>query len=43
VLGVSRPSLDPKSDYAFEECTDGWFMNTSNGSLHGNGKFGSNA
>jgi hypothetical protein len=38
-IGISRPNLDPTKDYWRRECTDGWFIYASNGSLWGNGKF----
>jgi hypothetical protein len=37
-IGVSRPNLDPRGDYAVGECTNGWFIHAQNGSLYGNGK-----
>jgi hypothetical protein len=37
-IGVSRPNLNPTGDYAFRECTDGWFMYPYKGNLWGNGK-----
>jgi hypothetical protein len=40
MIGISRPKLDPTRDYWKKECTDGWFIYTRNGSLHGNGKQG---
>jgi hypothetical protein len=36
-IGISRPNLDPKVDYAQSECTDGWFI-SAHGGLWGNGK-----
>jgi hypothetical protein len=39
-IGISRPNLDPTGEYyALRDCTDGWFINTYDGSLYGNGKF----
>jgi hypothetical protein len=37
-IGISRPNLNPKGSYTGEDCTDGWFMSTFDGSLRGNGK-----
>jgi hypothetical protein len=37
-IGVTRPNLDPTGEYFTEECTDGWFIESSAGSLFGNGK-----
>ena len=37
-IGISRPNLDPTGDYLEMECTDGWFIEASEGSLYGNGK-----
>jgi hypothetical protein len=38
-IGISRPNLDPAGAYYYSrECTDGWFINTYNGGLGGNGK-----
>jgi hypothetical protein len=37
-VGISRPNLDPKDLYAYEDCTDGWFIYTSDGTLYGSGK-----
>jgi hypothetical protein len=37
-IGISRPNLDPTEDYAVGGCTDGWFVNSYNGALCGNGK-----
>jgi hypothetical protein len=37
-IGISRPNLNPRGDYYTKDCTDGWFINGSNGSLCGNGK-----
>jgi hypothetical protein len=38
-IGISRPNLDPKGRYLGADCTDGWFIFASNGSLCGNGKY----
>jgi hypothetical protein len=38
LVGVTRPNLDPVGNYMHEECTDGWFIGASCGSLYGNGK-----
>jgi hypothetical protein len=37
-IGISRPNLNPTGDYAFKECTDGWFIHANSGTLCGNGK-----
>jgi hypothetical protein len=37
-IGISRPNLDPTVDYARDECTDGWFIHATGGTLYGNGK-----
>jgi hypothetical protein len=37
-VGVTRPNLDPEGWYMNKDCTDGWFIDTSNGGLWGNGK-----
>jgi hypothetical protein len=37
-IGVTRPNLDPTGSYFLEECTDGWFIESSVGALYGNGK-----
>jgi hypothetical protein len=37
-IGISRPNLDPTGEYFDSECTDGWFIEASEGSLYGNGK-----
>jgi hypothetical protein len=37
-IGISRPNLNSKVDYALSECTDGWFISAYNGSLFGNGE-----
>jgi hypothetical protein len=37
-IGISRPNLNPTGEYIGSECTDGWFMDTSDASLFGNGK-----
>ena len=39
-IGISRPSLDPTGWYIGRDCTDGWFMDTTAGTLYGNGKQG---
>jgi hypothetical protein len=36
--GISRPNLDPTGRYVSTECTDGWFIEASEGALWGNGK-----
>jgi hypothetical protein len=38
-IGVSRPNLDPTGDYLDGHCTDGWFINSAEGCLFGNGKY----
>jgi hypothetical protein len=38
-VGVTRPNLDPEGNYIKKECTDGWFIDASIGSLWGNGKY----
>jgi hypothetical protein len=38
-IGVCRPKLDPAGDYCDRQCLDAWFIETSSGSLFGNGKF----
>jgi hypothetical protein len=37
-IGISRPNLNPTGLYYHQNCTDGWFKNTWDGTLHGNGK-----
>ena len=37
-IGISRPNLDPTGLYCMGDCTDGWFMDASGGTLWGNGK-----
>jgi hypothetical protein len=37
-VGISRPNLEPRRYYWEEECTDGWFIEASEGALYGNGK-----
>jgi hypothetical protein len=37
-IGISRPNLDPKGCRTDKECTDGWFVEASDGDLYGNGK-----
>jgi hypothetical protein len=37
-IGISRPNLDPTGEYLARECTDGWFVDASDGTLWGNGK-----
>jgi hypothetical protein len=37
-IGVARPNLDPNGNYAEKERTDGWFIDTYEGGLWGNGK-----
>jgi hypothetical protein len=39
-IGISRPNLDPKGDYATNGSTDGWFIHADDGGLYGNGKEG---
>jgi hypothetical protein len=39
LVGISRPNLDPAGYYCERECTDGWFIDASDGTLYGNGKF----
>jgi hypothetical protein len=38
-IGISRPNLDPTGDYLEEDCTDGWCISATSGSLLGNGKY----
>jgi hypothetical protein len=38
LVGISRPNLDPTGDYGESDCTDGWFIEASDGGLYGNGK-----
>jgi hypothetical protein len=38
--GVTRPNLDLDGDYAVRESTDGWFIDTYESCLFGNGKHG---
>jgi hypothetical protein len=38
-IGISRPNLDPTREYYGRDCTDGWFILGSFGSLWGNGKY----
>jgi hypothetical protein len=38
MIGISRPNLDPTRYYIGSECTDGWFIEASEGALYGNGK-----
>jgi hypothetical protein len=40
-IGISRPNLDPTREYYGRDCTDGWFILGSSGSLWGNGKYNS--
>jgi hypothetical protein len=37
-VGISKPNLDPRCNYAHRDCTDGWFIFACNGALFGNGK-----
>jgi hypothetical protein len=37
-IGISRPNLDPTRAYWGRECTNGWFIEASEGGLYGNGK-----
>jgi hypothetical protein len=37
-IGISRPNLNPAGVYWQRECTDGWFIEASEGALYGNGK-----
>jgi hypothetical protein len=37
-IGISRPNLNQKGEYFGKNCTDGWFISASSGSLWGNGK-----
>jgi hypothetical protein len=39
-VGVCKPNLNPTCVYLERKCTDGWFMDTENGTLYGNGKEG---
>jgi hypothetical protein len=41
-VGIARPGLEQKGKYVTEDCTDGWFIETYYGMLHGNGKSCSN-
>jgi hypothetical protein len=38
IVGISRPNLHPTGGYFHADCTDGWFIEASSGSLCGNGK-----
>ena len=38
-IGISKPNLDATKCYYGRECTNGWFINTYNGTLYGNGKW----
>jgi hypothetical protein len=38
LVGIARPNLDPTGDYTTAGSTDGWFINTYEGGLCGNGK-----
>jgi hypothetical protein len=40
IIGISRPNLDPTGYYCRMDCTDGWFICASTGSLCGNSKGG---
>ena len=40
-IGIIRPNLGPTNYYFRSNCTDGWFMHAWDGSLFGNGKYGS--
>jgi hypothetical protein len=42
-IGISRPNLNPTGCYHGIDCTDGWFILASTGSLWGNGKEASDA
>jgi hypothetical protein len=42
-IGISRPKFDPSGNFLASECTDSWFISAYFGSLHGNGKQGSDA
>jgi hypothetical protein len=37
-IGISRPNLDPRREYYYSACTNGWFIEASSGGLYGNGK-----
>jgi hypothetical protein len=37
-IGISRPNLNPEGSYWGANCTDGWFIGASTGTLCGNGK-----
>jgi hypothetical protein len=39
-IGISRTSLDPTSAYFESDCTNSWFLESSTGTLFGNGKEG---
>jgi hypothetical protein len=41
-VGVTRPNLDPKEDYAVADCTDAWFIDAEDGGFWGNGEHGGN-
>jgi hypothetical protein len=43
MIGISRPNLNPTGEYWRNNCTDGWFIRGSSGSLYGNGKEGDDA
>jgi hypothetical protein len=38
-IGISRPNLNPTQFYYTSDGTDGWFIESSTGSLCGNGKY----
>jgi hypothetical protein len=38
-IGISRPNLNPAGEYWKRDCTDGWFIEPSHGTLCGNGKY----
>jgi hypothetical protein len=42
LIGISRPNLNPTDTYHRADCTDSWFIESSMGSLWGNGKEGNN-
>jgi hypothetical protein len=42
-VGVTRPNLNPDKNYAHRESTVGWYVDTHEGGLYGNGKQGEDA
>jgi hypothetical protein len=42
-IGISRPNLNPAGEYWKRDCTDGWFIESSQGGLWGSSKQGDDA